>query len=85
MEDLVNKSDTQETTPEIGEKRKLTAENSTMNTKKVILNRNPIIEEVKVISTPVVEEKNGQVKESEPTERKIIKLSELSTKEVCSF
>lgn len=64
------------------EKRKLSVENNNTNAKKIVLNRKPVLEEIK--NDQVEKNENKNVKESDTAspEKKIIKLSELSTKEV---
>ncbi|XP_014611145.1 PREDICTED: SAP domain-containing ribonucleoprotein [Polistes canadensis] len=76
IEELSSKPDSQE----ISEKRKLSVESNVGNTKKIVLNRKPVIEDVKLDE---VEKHETDTKSSENTspEKKIIKLSELGTKE----
>lgn len=76
IEELSSKPDSQE----VGEKRKLSTESTAGSTKKIVLNRKAIIEEVKVD-----EAKEDQIAtkisgDSQP-EKKVIKLSELGVKE----
>lgn len=75
IEELSSKPDSQE----VSEKRKLPQDTNT-NVKKIVLNRKRAIEESKTESTNKKETKI-QTPEAAPTERKIIKLSELSPKE----
>ncbi|XP_035738413.1 SAP domain-containing ribonucleoprotein-like [Vespa mandarinia] len=76
IEELSSKPDSQE----INEKRKLSVESNVSNTKKIVLNRKPVIEDVKMDE---VEKHDNDTKSSENAspEKKIIKLSELGTKE----
>ncbi|KAI4486850.1 SAP domain-containing ribonucleoprotein [Polistes fuscatus] len=76
IEELSSKPDSQE----ISEKRKLSVESNVGNTKKIVLNRKPVIEDVKLDE---VEKHETDTKSSENAspEKKIIKLSELGTKE----
>ncbi|KAF7390179.1 hypothetical protein HZH68_012036 [Vespula germanica] len=76
IEELSSKPDSQE----INEKRKLSVESNVGNTKKIVLNRKPVIEDIKMDE---VEKHNNDTKSSESAspEKKIIKLSELGTKE----
>lgn len=64
------------------EKRKLSVESNNTNAKKIVLNRKPVLEEIK--NDQVEKNENINIKESDSAspEKKIIKLSELSTKEV---
>ncbi|KAI4503018.1 hypothetical protein M0802_002062 [Mischocyttarus mexicanus] len=77
IEELSSKPDSQE----ISEKRKLSVESNVGNTKKIVLNRNPVIEDIKLDE---VEKHESDTKSSENVcpEKKIIKLSELGTKEL---
>ncbi|KAK2576679.1 hypothetical protein KPH14_005340 [Odynerus spinipes] len=76
IEELSSKPDSQE----INGKRKLSVESNVGNTKKIVLNRKPVIEDVKIDE---VEKQEDDTKSSEnaPPEKKIIKLSELGLKE----
>ncbi|XP_015174138.1 PREDICTED: SAP domain-containing ribonucleoprotein [Polistes dominula] len=76
IEELSSKPDSQE----ISEKRKLSVESNVGNAKKIVLNRKPVIEDVKLDE---VEKHETDTKSSENAlpEKKIIKLSELGTKE----
>ncbi|XP_043288614.1 SAP domain-containing ribonucleoprotein [Venturia canescens] len=76
IEELSSKPDSQE----IGEKRKLSTESNTGSTKKIVLNRNPIIEEVKIDQTKDEDKDEKAASDSQP-EKKVIKLSELGVKE----
>lgn len=82
IEELSSKPDSQETP----EKRKLSIDNITNNSnaKKIVLNRKSVLEEIKNDQMEKKENKGVKVIESDdaPPEKKIIKLSELSTKEV---
>jgi len=62
-------------------KRKLSDSNNA-NAKKVVLNRKPVLEEIKNDQVEKNENKNITLPEDTPPEKKIIKLSELSIKEV---
>ncbi|XP_053970756.1 SAP domain-containing ribonucleoprotein isoform X2 [Hylaeus volcanicus] len=75
IEELSSKPDSQES----NEKRKLSTE-SNMSAKKIVLNRKPIIEEVK---NDLIEKTEIDTKtiDAAPQEKKIIKLSELGVKE----
>ncbi|XP_029162323.1 uncharacterized protein LOC114933907 [Nylanderia fulva] len=77
IEELSSKPDSQV----LPEKRKLSVESNNTNAKKIVLNRKPVLEEIK--NDQVEKNENKTVKESDdaPPEKKIIKLSELSTKE----
>ncbi|XP_034191396.2 SAP domain-containing ribonucleoprotein isoform X3 [Osmia lignaria lignaria] len=75
IEELSSKPDSQE----VEKKRKLSTE-SNMNAKKIVLNRKPVIEEVKNEQTEKAEI-DTKTTEVAPAERKIIKLSELGVKE----
>lgn len=75
IEELSSKPDSQEVT----EKRKLSTETNT-SAKKIVLNRKPAIEEIKVDETEK-NETNAKTSETTAPERKIIKLSELGIKE----
>ncbi|KAG5320637.1 SARNP protein, partial [Acromyrmex heyeri] len=81
IEELSSKPDSQETP----EKRKLSIDNITNNSnaKKIVLNRKSVLEEIKNDQMEKKENKGAKVIESDdaPPEKKIIKLSELSTKE----
>lgn len=76
IEELSSKPDSQE----ISRKSKLSVESNVGNTKKIVLNRKPVIEDVKIDE---VEKHENDTKSSEnaPPEKKIIKLSEFSCKE----
>ncbi|XP_012522377.1 SAP domain-containing ribonucleoprotein isoform X3 [Monomorium pharaonis] len=76
IEELSNKPDSQE----IPEKRKLSIETNNTNAKKIVLNRKPVLEEIKNDQVEK-ENKGAKVLDDAPPEKKIIKLSELSTKE----
>ncbi|XP_011308809.1 SAP domain-containing ribonucleoprotein isoform X2 [Fopius arisanus] len=77
IEELSSKPDSQD----VGEKRKSTEETSSpVQSKKIILNRNPVIEEVKVGEPEEKEEKSEAAGDDAPA-KKIIKLSELGVKE----
>lgn len=79
IEELSGKPDSQE----IPEKRKLSIESNNTNVKKVVLNRKPVLEEIKNDQVEKKENKGTKISEDDaPPEKKIIKLSELSTKEV---
>ncbi|XP_076164199.1 SAP domain-containing ribonucleoprotein isoform X2 [Ptiloglossa arizonensis] len=75
IEELSSKPDSQE----VNEKRKLSTE-SNMSAKKIVLNRKPVIEEVK---NELIDKTDTDTKTIEvaPPEKKIIKLSELGMKE----
>lgn len=75
IEELSNKPDSQEGS----EKRKLSTE-SNVSAKKIVLNRKPVIEEIKNEQTEKIESDTKTI-EIVPPERKIIKLSELGIKE----
>lgn len=78
IEELSSKPDSQETP----EKRKLSIDNITnSNAKKIVLNRKSVLEEIKNDQVEKNENKGAKVIEDAPPEKKIIKLSELSTKE----
>lgn len=76
IEELSNKPDSQEG----NEKRKLSTE-SNVSAKKIVLNRKPVIEEIKNEQTEKIEIDTKTI-ETAPPEKKIIKLSELGIKEV---
>lgn len=76
IEELSNKPDSQEGS----EKRKLSTE-SNVSAKKIVLNRKPVIEEIKNEQTEKIEIDTKTI-EIAPPEKKIIKLSELGIKEV---
>jgi len=78
IEELSNKPDSQE----ISEKRKLSIESNNTNAKKIVLNRKSVLEEIKNDQVEKKENKGAKVIEDAPPEKKIIKLSELSIKEV---
>lgn len=63
------------------EKRKMPAEENNTPAKKVILNRKNIIEEIKEDVVQKEEESNDKALDSEEPEKKVIKLSEVGTKE----
>ncbi|XP_012241046.1 SAP domain-containing ribonucleoprotein isoform X2 [Bombus vancouverensis nearcticus] len=75
IEELSNKPDSQEG----NEKRKLSTE-SNVSAKKIVLNRKPVIEEIKNEQTEKIEIDTKTI-ETAPPEKKIIKLSELGIKE----
>lgn len=75
-EELTTKPDSQEEP----EKRKLSNDENNTATKKIILNRKNIIEEVKVDVAEKKETNDDKLLEAEP-EKKLIKLSELNTNE----
>ncbi|XP_024868659.1 SAP domain-containing ribonucleoprotein [Temnothorax curvispinosus] len=77
IEELSSKPDSQE----VPEKRKLSIETNNTNAKKIVLNRKPVLEEIKNDQVEKKENKGAKVLEDAPPEKKIIKLSELSTKE----
>lgn len=77
IEELSSKPDSQE----IPEKRKLSIESNNTNAKKVVLNRKPVLEEIKNDQVEKNENKGAKVIEDAPPEKKIIKLSEFSTQE----
>ncbi|KAH0953031.1 hypothetical protein HN011_000905 [Eciton burchellii] len=77
IEELSNKPDSREV-PIM--KRKLSDSNNA-NAKKVVLNRKPVLEEIKNDQVEKNENKNITLPEDAPPEKKIIKLSELSIKE----
>jgi len=60
----------------------LSIESNNTNAKKIVLNRKPVLEEIKNDQVEKKENKGAKVPEDTPLEKKIIKLSELSTKEV---
>ncbi|XP_046743563.1 SAP domain-containing ribonucleoprotein [Diprion similis] len=74
IEELSSKPDSQE----VGEKRKLSTESNSGNSKKIVLNRNPILEDIQ--SELIGKENNNKSDTSEP-EKKVIKLSQLGVKE----
>lgn len=76
IEELSTKPDSQE----IGEKRKLSTESNAGSAKKIVLNRNPIIEEVKIDQAKDEDKVEKAASDSQP-EKKVIKLSELGVKE----
>lgn len=65
---------------EVGEKRKLSTDNNPVSAKKIVLNRNSVIEEIKV-DKPSTEEAPKPAETIEPQKR-VIKLSEVGIKEV---
>ncbi|XP_012145557.1 SAP domain-containing ribonucleoprotein isoform X3 [Megachile rotundata] len=75
IEELSNKPDSQE----VDKKIKLSAE-SNVNAKKIVLNRKPVIEEVKNEQTEKPEN-DTKITEIAPPEKKMIKFSELGIKE----
>ncbi|XP_011880491.1 PREDICTED: SAP domain-containing ribonucleoprotein [Vollenhovia emeryi] len=77
IEELSSKPDSQE----VVEKRKLSIESNNTNTKKIVLNRKPVLEEIKNDQVEKKENMGVKIPEDIPPEKKIIKLSELSTKE----
>ncbi|XP_034945767.1 SAP domain-containing ribonucleoprotein [Chelonus insularis] len=74
LEELSSKPDSQD----VGEKRK-TSDDSNPVTKKIVLNRNSIIEDVKV--NPLKTEEHSENNDSGQPQKRIIKLSELGPKE----
>ena len=64
---------------EVGEKRKLSTESNTGSIKKIVLNRNPVIEEVKIDLAK--DDAASKILDSAQPEKKVIKLSELGVKE----
>ncbi|XP_008550682.1 SAP domain-containing ribonucleoprotein [Microplitis demolitor] len=64
---------------EVGEKRKLSTDNNPVSAKKIVLNRNSVIEEIKV-DKPSTEEAPKPAETIEPQKR-VIKLSEVGIKE----
>lgn len=78
IEELSSKPDSQEVT----EKRKLITENNSTNAKKIVLNRKPVLEEIKNDEMEKNENKYPKLADAGPPEKKIIKLSELGVKEV---
>ncbi|XP_012265245.1 SAP domain-containing ribonucleoprotein [Athalia rosae] len=74
IEELSSKPDSQEAV----EKRKLSTDSSSGNSKKIVLNRNPILEDIQ--SELSGKENNNKSELGEP-ERKVIKLSQLGVKE----
>lgn len=79
IEELSSKPDSQEGSG----KRKLSTE-SNISAKKIVLNRKPVIEEIKNEQSEEIETDTKTI-EIAPPERKIIKLSELGIKEVILF
>ncbi|KAL0133476.1 hypothetical protein PUN28_000903 [Cardiocondyla obscurior] len=79
IEELSSKPDSQV----VPEKRKLSIsiENNNTNAKKIVLNRKPVLEEIKNDQVEKKENKGTIVSEDVSPQKKIIKLSELSTKE----
>ncbi|CAL1682662.1 unnamed protein product [Lasius platythorax] len=77
IEELSSKPDSQV----LPEKRKLSVESNNTNVKKIVLNRKPVLEEIKNDQVEKNENKNIEEPDDAPPEKKIIKLSELSTKE----
>lgn len=75
IEELSSKPDSQE----VNEKRKLSTE-SNVSVKKIILNRKPVVEDIKNDQTEKIEP-DTKITESSQPERKIIKLSQLGIKE----
>lgn len=78
IEEFSSKPDSQEPLPE---KRKLSTESNNVNAKKIVLNRKPVLEEIKDDQVEKNENKNIKMPEIIPPEKKIIKLSELGVKE----
>ncbi|XP_066586662.1 SAP domain-containing ribonucleoprotein [Prorops nasuta] len=76
IEELSNKPDSQE----VNESIKLSADTNGTNVKKIILNRNPVIEEVK-LNEAVNKEDNESSSRGAISERTIIRLSELGVEE----
>lgn len=74
IEELSSKPDSQEG----GEKRKLSTDSSSGNSKKIVLNRNPILED---IQSELTEKENNNKSDSSEPEKKVIKLSQLGVKE----
>lgn len=60
----------------------MSIESNNTNAKKIVLNRKPVLEEIKNDHVEKKENKGTKVPEDAPPEKKIIKLSELGTKEV---
>ncbi|XP_032678395.1 SAP domain-containing ribonucleoprotein isoform X2 [Odontomachus brunneus] len=77
IEELSSKPDSQE----LSKKRKLSTESNNGNTKKVVLNRKSVLEEIKNDQVEKNENKSVKSAEAAPSEKKIIKLSELGVKE----
>ncbi|XP_017877286.1 SAP domain-containing ribonucleoprotein isoform X1 [Ceratina calcarata] len=75
IEELSSKPDSQE----VNEKRKLSTE-SNISVKKIVLNRKPVIEDIKNDHAEKIEP-DSKITETSQPERKIIKLSELGIKE----
>ncbi|XP_015603243.1 SAP domain-containing ribonucleoprotein isoform X1 [Cephus cinctus] len=76
IEELSSKPDSHEIT----EKRKLSTDSNIGNPKKIVLNRNPIIEEIQ-IDQKKENENDSKKSESGASEKKVIKLSQLGVKE----
>lgn len=76
IEELSSKPDSQE----VSEKRKLSTE-SNVSAKKIVLNRKPVIEEIKNEQSEKIEADTKAASDTAPPEKKIIKLSELGIKE----
>ncbi|XP_063978588.1 SAP domain-containing ribonucleoprotein isoform X2 [Diachasmimorpha longicaudata] len=76
IEELSSKPDSQD----VGEKRQATEDISPTQAKKIVLHRNRVIEEVKRIEPEEKEEKPEETDTSEPP-KKVLKISELGTKE----
>jgi len=77
IEELSSKPDSQE----VPEKRKLSIESNNTNAKKIVLNRKPVLEEIKNDLAEKKENKSAKMPEAASSEKKIIKLSDLGTKE----
>ena len=84
IEELSSKPDSQEST----EKRKLSTDsntsnsNGTSNGKKIVLNRKTVIEDIKLDEEPKKDKEPTKSIEDAASEKKVIKLSELSMQEV---
>ncbi|EFN82601.1 SAP domain-containing ribonucleoprotein isoform X1 [Harpegnathos saltator] len=77
IEELSSKPDSQE----LPEKRKLSTDSNNGNAKKIVLNRKSVLEEIKNDQVEKNENKSVKSPEAVPSEKKIIKLSELGVKE----
>lgn len=75
IEELSSKPDSQE----LVEKRKLSTDSNSGNSKKIVINRNPILED---IQSDLTEKENNNKSDSSEPEKKVIKLSQLGVKEV---
>ncbi|XP_024943972.1 SAP domain-containing ribonucleoprotein isoform X2 [Cephus cinctus] len=80
IEELSSKPDSHEIT----EKRKLSTDSNIGNPKKIVLNRNPIIEEIQ-IDQKKENENDSKKSESGASEKKVIKLSQLGVKEHTTY